>query len=141
MIKYRLKCKKCKNTFDSWFATSKEFEKLKKMKLINCNKCNSLNIDKSIMAPRISPNLLSNDPHNKRKMQEVKSKIKEFQGYIKKNFEYVGENFSYEARSIHYGSKKNKKPIYGNASSKEIKELKDEGIEITNIPWINDKEN
>ncbi len=141
MIKYRIKCIKCKNTFDSWFATSKEFEKLKKMKLINCNKCNSLNIEKSIMAPRISSNLESNDPHTTRKMQEVKSKIKEFQGYIKKNFEYVGENFSYEARSIHYGSKKNKKAIYGNASSEEIKELKDEGIETSIIPWVNDKEN
>ncbi len=30
MIKYNLKCKNCKLTFDSWFAASKEFEKLKK---------------------------------------------------------------------------------------------------------------
>ena len=74
-------------------------------------------------------------------MNEVKSKIKEFQTYIKNNFEYVGENFSYEARSIHYGNKKFKKGIYGNASKKDIKELSDEGIDTTMIPWINDKEN
>ena len=49
MIKYKLKCKKCNNIFDSWFASSKEFEKLKKIKLINCTNCNSLEIDKSIM--------------------------------------------------------------------------------------------
>ena len=54
MIKYQLKCNTCENIFDSWFASSKEFEKLKKIKLINCNKCDSLNIDKSIMSPRIS---------------------------------------------------------------------------------------
>ena len=30
MIKYKLECKDCKITFDSWFASSKEFEKLKK---------------------------------------------------------------------------------------------------------------
>ena len=30
MIKYRLICKDCDNFFDSWFATSKEYEKLKK---------------------------------------------------------------------------------------------------------------
>ena len=30
MIKYNLLCKKCDLTFDSWFASSKEFDKLKK---------------------------------------------------------------------------------------------------------------
>ena len=32
MIKYKLNCKKCNLNFDSWFASSKEFEKLKKKK-------------------------------------------------------------------------------------------------------------
>ena len=141
MIKYKLNCKNCGNVFDSWFASSKEFEKLKKIKLINCNNCKSLNIEKSIMSPRISSNSISKKEKSHSKIHEVKSKIKEFQSYIEKNFEYVGEKFSYEARSIHYGNKKNKKGIYGNASSKDISELKEEGIETTQIPWINDKEN
>ena len=68
--------------------------------------------------------------------------MKEYQKFIKNNFEYVGENFTYEARSIHYDSKKKKsKGIYGNASKKEIKSLKDEGIETQIIPWFNDNEN
>ena len=141
MIKYKLECKKCKSVFDSWFASSKEFEKLKRMNLINCNSCNSLNIHKTIMSPRISSNLNLRKEKSSTKIHEVKSKIKEFQSYVKKNFKYVGENFSYEARSIHYGNKKSKKGIYGNASSKDIKDLKDEGIETTLIPWVNDKEN
>jgi|TARA_Y100000590_G_scaffold130368_1_gene148919 Uncharacterized protein conserved in bacteria len=141
MIKYQLKCKTCNSIFDSWFASSKEFEKLKKMNLINCETCNSFKIDKSVMSPRISSNLNSSKEKNTAKVNEVKSKIKEFQSFVKKNFEYVGENFSYEARSIHYGNKKSKKGIYGNASSKDIKELNDEGIETTTVPWINDKEN
>jgi len=28
MIKYKLICKDCSHIFDSWFASSKEFEKL-----------------------------------------------------------------------------------------------------------------
>ena len=140
MIKYRLKCKKCESIFDSWFASSKEFDKLKKIKLINCNTCNSLEIEKSIMSPRISSITKSNLQASKKTI-EIKSKIKEFQNYIKKNFEYVGENFTYEARSIHYGGKKSKKGIYGNASSKDIKELKEEGIETTVIPWVEKEEN
>jgi len=30
MIKYKLICKDCETTFDSWFSTSREYEKLKK---------------------------------------------------------------------------------------------------------------
>ena len=29
MIKYKLSCKNCKLIFDSWFASSKEYDKLK----------------------------------------------------------------------------------------------------------------
>ena len=53
MIKYKLICKDCESTFDSWFASSKEFEKLKRKKLLNCHNCNSLKVDKSLMAPTL----------------------------------------------------------------------------------------
>ena len=33
MIKYSLNCKSCNLTFESWFASSKEFDKLKKKKI------------------------------------------------------------------------------------------------------------
>ena len=32
MIKFKLTCKNCLKSFDSWFSSSKEFEKLKKLK-------------------------------------------------------------------------------------------------------------
>ena len=140
-MKYKLNCKNCGNIFDSWFATSKEYEKLKKMKLISCSICNSFKIEKSIMSPRILSSSKFNEKKPSTKVSEVKSKIKGFQKYIEKNFDYVGENFTYEARSIHYGDKKSKKGIYGKASSKDIKELKEEGIETTQIPWVKNTEN
>ena len=55
---------------------------LLKMNLINCNSCHSLNIDKSIMSPRISTNLDPKNPKNQTRINEVKSKIQEFQSYI-----------------------------------------------------------
>ena len=73
------------------------------------------------------------------KLNEITKKIKEYQKFIKNNFKYVGKNFAYEARSIHYGKKSKNKGIYGTASKKEIKELKDEGINTEIIPWIEDK--
>ena len=75
------------------------------------------------------------------KYKKVSRKIKEYQNFIKNNFKYVGENFAYEARSIHYNQKKKNKGIYGTASKKEIKELKEEGVEAELIPWVEDKSN
>ena len=141
MIKYKLTCNDCTKPFDSWFASSKEFEKLKKSKYLNCPSCNSLNIDKSLMSPSVINIKKNNNVLNKQKYKKVKNKIKEYQKFIKNNFDYVGKNFAYEARSIHYNNKKKKKGIFGNASSNEIKELKEEGIETEMIPWINDNEN
>ena len=73
--------------------------------------------------------------------KNFKKKLREYQKFIKENFEYVGENFAYEARSIHYNKNNNKKNIYGKASKKDVRELKEEGIETSTIPWIEDKEN
>ena len=141
MIKYKLSCKNCLNSFDSWFSSSKEFEKLKKSKYLSCPNCNSLTVDKSLMAPNILNAQVNKERLNDKKNKEIRKKIKEYQKFIEKNFEYVGEKFSYEARTIHYNSKKKKKGIYGKASLSELKELNEEGIETEMIPWINDKEN
>ena len=50
MIKYNLKCNN-KHEFESWFSNSKEFEKLRLKKLVECIYCKSKQIDKSIMSP------------------------------------------------------------------------------------------
>ena len=142
MIKYKLSCKNCSNNFDSWFATSKEYEKLKSLKHINCPNCNSLKIEKSLMSPNVlnSKKKKSGIERNEKYVQ-VKNKIKEYQKFIKNNFEYVGENFAYEARSIHYNNKKKSKGIYGKATIDEVKELDEEGIKTEIIPWVNEQDN
>ena len=142
MIKYKLICKSCDLSFDSWFATSKEYEKLKEKNFLNCHNCNSSKVEKTLMAPKlINKKKKDNENHKDLKFQEINKKIKEYQKFIKKNFQYVGDNFAYEARSIHYNNKKKDKGIYGNASNDEIKELNEEGIETETIPWIEDKNN
>ncbi len=142
MIKYNLTCKKCNSLFDSWFPSSKEYEKLKSLKHINCPNCNSLKIEKSLM----SPNVLNSKKEKTEivrteKYAKVKNKIKEYQKFIKNNFDYVGENFAYEARSIHYNKKKKSKGIYGKATIDEVKELDEEGINTEIIPWVNEQDN
>ena len=142
MIRYNLICKKCQNSFDSWFASSVEYERLKKMKQVNCIICNSLKVEKNLMSPSILNSKKEKELIKKNaKQKKIRNKIKEYQNFIKKNFEYVGDNFSYHARSIHYNSKNKGRNIYGNASFEEISQLEEEGIKTEIVPWIKYKSN
>jgi|TARA_B100000902_G_scaffold300606_1_gene288238 hypothetical protein len=142
MIKYSLHCKNCDFSFESWFASSKEYEKLKRKNFLNCHKCNSFEVEKNLMAPSlISKKSQTIKEKDQKKYNKIRRTITEYQKFIKNNFEYVGNNFAYEARSIHYNEKKKQKGIYGSASKRELKELKDEGIDAQMIPWVEDKSN
>ncbi len=134
MIKYKLICEDCRNSFDSWFLSSKEYEKLKRLKHLNCHKCSSINIKKTLM----SPNIFGSEKD--KKLINFRKKIREYQKFIKNNFEDVGKNFAFEARSMHY-NKKESKGIYGKATPEEISELKEEGIETELFPWIENSDN
>ena len=142
MIKYKLSCNNCSLSFDSWFASSIEYEKLKKKNLLICHNCNSKKVEKSLMAPKVVNKYnLENFEQKNLKNKKISKKIKEYQNFIKNNFEYVGKNFAYKARMIHYDNKNKSRGIYGTASKEEIKELKDEGINTEMIPWIENKKN
>ena len=142
MIKYKLICKKCDLSFDSWFASSKEYEKLKNKNFLNCHKCGSKKIEKSLMAPQFINKFKRNETKKEEiKLRKINNKLLEYQKFIKNNFDYVGKNFAYEARSLHYNGKKKAKGVYGIASKDEINELREEGISANTIPWIIDKNN
>ena len=136
MIKYNLKCAN-NHEFESWFADSKEFEKLNDKRLLECIYCSSKKIKKSIMAPRISGVKSTEDNLNflNQKMSLEKNKLIRLRNYVEKNFEYVGNNFSEKVREVYY-DKKSKKSIYGSATSEERKELEEEGIHLLSIPWV-----
>tara|TARA_B110000444_G_scaffold236847_1_gene249069 strand:- start:621 stop:1049 length:429 start_codon:yes stop_codon:yes gene_type:complete len=142
MIKYRLICKNCETTFDSWFSSSKDYERLTKKKFLNCHICDSLNVEKTLMSPSvfISKNISKNEKYTQ-KYKKTKEIVLKYQEFIKKNFDYVGKNFAHEARSVHYKDKKISKGIYGTATKEDFKELKEEGIEAEIIPWIKDNTN
>ena len=137
MIKYNLKCKN-KHEFESWFSDSSEFERLLKRKMIECVFCKTKSIEKSIMSPRISNKSKISYPN--KEIRKLKKDLLKLRKFIEKNFEYVGDNFSNEVRKVYY-DKKRQKNIYGTTTPKEAEDLKEEGIELTTIPWINNKEN
>ena len=136
MIKYTLNCKNG-HEFDSWFSDSGSFEKLKNKGHLECAVCSSRKVEKSLMAPVITPKkketLLSRQSALEKEIKALKQKIKA-------TATDVGENFSAEARAMHYGEKE-EKPIVGKTTIDEAKELAEEGIPFTPLPWSDDKVN
>ena len=136
MIKYNLTCK-CGNTFESWFASSSEFDSLLKKRIIKCIYCDSSSVRKTVMAPRLTRK--SNQINKKTNLQKnIKRQLLDIKKYIQKNCEDVGERFPQEARSIHY-DKKTSKGIYGKATPEETSELIEEGIDVCRLPWPDEK--
>ncbi len=136
MIKYNLKCNN-KHEFESWFSDSKEFDRLKRRNLIECIFCQSKKVEKSIMAPNVASTKLQNKQKkiSSLEMKNFKKDLIKLRKFVEKNFEYVEHNFANKVREVYY-DKTNKKNIYGTTTDKEKEELKEEGIDLVNIPWV-----
>ena len=137
MIVFNLVCSDCEYPFEGWFDDTKSFNSQKKRKLINCPICESSNISKALVAPNVSKKSNSKPAKNKKTLA---SNIKRIRKIVEKNFDYVGDNFFEEAKKIKYGETKDR-PIYGEATIEETKELIEEEINITPLPFQSNKKN
>ena len=153
MIKYSLRCKEhdCNNkeSFDGWFQSSSSFEKQIKSGYISCPYCGSFKIEKNLMSPslksskKIKSKFSSNNVNNNELYKKTNKQIdmmvvlRNLKKEIQKNAEFVGKDFVKEAKAIHEGKSK-ERAIYGQANSKDLKELKNKNIDFINVPWIQD---
>jgi hypothetical protein len=154
MIHYSLRCEQ-NHEFDSWFQDSAAFDKQVKRKLVACPICNSVKVEKAIMAPRIAkkrrgerqpaPAAAPTDGKAATPMvmspeQELRAKLKELRDFVKSNAEDVGQRFPNEARKMHYGEIKHR-PIYGEATPDDAKSLIEEGVDVMPMPVLPEDRN
>jgi hypothetical protein len=160
MIRYTLRCER-EHTFESWFQDSAAYDSQVKRKLVSCPVCESVKVEKAIMAPRIvgkkgreraepipAPAPAAETPAPApgatqlmmAQERELRVKLKELRDHIVKNADNVGEKFPNEARKMHYGEIEHR-PIYGEASPEEAKSLIDEGVEVSPLPVLPDDRN
>jgi hypothetical protein len=158
MIKYALVCDKG-HEFESWFANSGTYDKQVKKRLVSCPICDSVKIEKAMMAPRlahaaapfeasaeISAPVPAPVPETAPvammapQEHEFRKKLKELRDHLIKNADNVGQKFPEEARKMHYGETEHRS-IYGEASPDDAKELADEGIEFHPLPVLPDERN
>jgi len=159
MIRYALRCEQG-HAFESWFQSSSAFDAQVKRKLVACPVCDSIKVEKAIMAPRVvskkgrestaavqaqAPAPLPEatpaaQPLMMAQERELRAKLKELREHIVKNADNVGERFPNEARKMHYGEIEHR-PIYGEASPDEARALIDEGVEVSPLPVLPEDRN
>jgi len=137
VIVFNLICSECDYSFEGWFDNTKAFNNQKRQKLINCPNCENSNIKKTLVAPNVSKKSNSKIVKNKKTLA---SNIKKIKKIVEKNFDYVGDTFFEEAKKIKYGESKDR-PIYGEATIEQTKELLEEDINITPLPFQSNKKN
>ena len=131
MIVYSLACTKG-HGFEGWFKDSAAFDAQAAEGKLVCPICNSKKVAKAPMAPSVSGTKSKGAPSTDelRKMRQFMTGLRK---YVEENAENVGRDFPEEARKIHYGETE-ERPIYGEATITEAKELIEEGIEVAPIP-------
>ena len=135
MIVFNLICSDCDYAFEGWFDSSSAFESQKKRKLVNCPNCESVRVKKTLVAPNVGKKSNSKKISN---TKTIASNIKKIKKLVEENFDYVGDKFTEEAKKIKYGEIEDR-PIYGEATLEQTKELIDEEINIVPLPFNTNK--
>jgi hypothetical protein len=130
MILFDLRCKDG-HAFEAWFRDSAAYEDQAAAGDLACPVCGSAEVSKALMAPAVN----SRPKIDVAQAAEAMRLWRRVQNHIEKNFDHVGPRFAEEARKIHHGEAE-KRSIYGEATKAEAKELRDEGIEVKQIPWL-----
>jgi hypothetical protein len=135
MIVFDLACDN-NHSFEGWFGTADDFARQAKAGDIACPVCGSVEVARQLSAPYVNTRSGSK-PAEESQMVAVANAAQElrkkFIEHVLSNTEDVGHRFPEEARRIFY-KEAPERAIRGTASSQEVGELKEEGIDVMAIP-------
>ena len=139
MIVFNLTCSN-DHRFEGWFASAADFERQQQATLLNCPLCGSTEVNKGLHAPHVSVGSTPRLPTRRQPTRDtsgqyvnINDEVTKLVEHLIANTEDVGNEFPEEARKIHYQEAPERK-IRGNASTEEVQELREEGIEVVALP-------
>jgi hypothetical protein len=138
-MKFQLECKN-NHAFEGWFRSNQDFDQQQTRGLLECPMCGTHRVSKTLMAPSVATGRSKDKiavAAGQAAQQQVMAKMMELAKEVKSKADNVGEKFPEEARKIHYGESK-PRAIYGKATTDEVSELVDEGVEILPLPDVPD---
>ena len=134
MIRYNLLCEH-DHDFEAWFGSSSDYDAQAERGLVECPFCASRQVKKAIMAPAVhgaKKVSLADAPANPTQTMVMEA-MKQVRAHVEENFDDVGDAFAKEARAIHDGESEDR-GIYGEATPKEVRDLKEDGIAVAPLP-------
>ena len=144
MIKYALNCDRG-HSFESWFRDSDAFDVQARRGFVACPVCQSVQVQKAIMSPAISTRRAvaeaepAADPVPEPLLDEGESKMRalarQIRQHITETTEDVGKAFPEQARAMHEGTVE-PRPIMGEATLSEVRELIEDGVRIMPVPEL-----
>ena len=170
MIRYALRCERG-HAFESWFQDSSSFEKQAKRGLVSCPTCDSVKVEKSIMAPQIPrKGRTAEQRAGEEKVQRAvarKKKVEatpaeatpavpeplvmaqdtEFRAKLKELRDHIKANADNVGDQFPEQARKmhygeiEHRPIYGDASPTEAKALIEEGVDVLPLPVLPEDRN
>ena len=123
MIVFDLQCRDGGETFEAWFRSSADYEEQRGAGLVQCPVCQSANIEKAPMAPRV-PRKGSDSPL---------ARLAAVQAEILKNSRWVGDQFVDTARAMHSGEIEPEQ-VHGSATLEQAKSLAEDGVPVAPLP-------
>lgn len=134
MIVFDLRCG-TGHVFEAWFASSSAYEEQRARALVRCPMCDDGHIEKAVMAPNIAPkgNRLSGSVPAEI-VPAALAALAEAQTAMLAKSEWVGRAFPDRARAMHLGDEPSAL-IHGETSAAEARELIDEGVPVSPLPF------
>jgi hypothetical protein len=123
VIVFDLQCRDGGETFEAWFRSNADYEEQREAGLVQCPMCQSANVGKAPMAPRV-PRKGADSPL---------AKLAAMQTELLKDSRWVGDEFSDTARAMHAGEI-DREQVHGNATLNQAKSLVDDGIPVAPLP-------
>jgi len=145
VIRFALSCSDG-HGFEGWFSNSEAFEQQKASGVVTCPVCGAVDVDKALMTPAVatsrSKDAVRVSAHAAHIPEDsaVIAKLRDVRKQLTERADYVGSRFAEEARRIHY-EESEKRGIYGEATSDEVRALADEGIEFYPLPVLPEDHN
>lgn len=121
MILFNLTCSSG-HEFEAWFRNGDAYTEQAARGIVACPDCGATEVRKAPMAPSLGKGVAKR-----------RDALTELRSLVENSFENVGGRFAETARRIHYGETQ-ARPIYGEATAEEVKDLLDEEIPVLPLP-------
>lgn len=128
MIVFDLHCLASEDRFEAWFRSNADFERQLEQGLVQCPICQSHQVTKAPMAPRVP-----RKGDGGSEIGNAMARLASLQAELLRNSKWVGDEFADTARAMHLGEI-DTTAVHGEATAEQAQSLVEDGVPIAPLP-------